>query len=158
MIKFDVQNRFTGAEELSPPKRRGSPRSKNEVRARIAHTSTNGRRLDLFITQPVIELLGWRGEGGAISVCRVEARDNVGLILKPSHRGWRLHPIGRTTRTLRLAITTDALRPSRCAPVRAVSHEIHGDELSVSLPTEWFNPLRAWPEEGDPVAVKEAAE
>ena len=117
--------------------RRGSPRAKAEVRAKIAHTAHQGRRIELFVTEPVVETLRW-GIGS-----RVDADIGVGadahlLRLTPSHEGVKLLATSNRSGTLRVCIYGDFLRPSICAPIRSLPYHREGSALFIELPEEWL--------------------
>lgn len=124
--------------KLTPPKRKGSPRAKTAVRARVAHTATNKRRLDIYVTKPVMDELGW-SLGGAVAA-HLDGRQGAEALIRisPAHSGLRVHRSHRKSTTGRVAVTTDALARGVCAPVRDVPFETVASSLVARLPAQWF--------------------
>ncbi len=117
--------------------RKGSPRAvRPESRAKLVHTSTGGRRIEAFITAPLVRALGWR-EGGSVRVEVARDGENLLVRLSPAHSGPRVLPSCRTSTTCRVCISGDFIAPSACAPVRIVAHEKDGSRLLLRLPLAW---------------------
>lgn len=122
------------------PSRKGTARAtKPACRARIAHTSNGGRRLDLFLTAPLYRMAGFK-VGGSIAVGFAVRGDVLAARLRSAHTGSRLHVSSASTSTARLCITTTAIAPSICAPVREVPVAVEDGALLIALPGAWAAP------------------
>lgn len=141
MPQIQILNRFTDAVPIKTFQiRKGSPRAVHDVRAKVVHTARQGRRIELFLTGPVLQKMGWR-HGGRVSVFVGTAS----LILRPSHFGLLLSRFNSRTETVRLCIHGDFIRQSACAPVRSLDYETDPDEsvIAVKLPREWIQACAA---------------
>lgn len=116
--------------------RPGSPRSVLAVRARIAHTSAQKRRLDVFVTEPVAALLGWCA-GGAVQPQFARTKTSFHVRLTPAHSGIRATPPSPKSKTLRVAVSGAPLARGLCAKVREVPYHIDAGVLVADLPLEW---------------------
>lgn len=123
--------------EMRPGKRRGTPRAQAAVRARISHTATNKRRLDVYVTDPVLRLLGWE-LGGRLHAAFSTSPFPATVILTPSHNGVRITVQSKKSRTGRVVVTSDIIRRGTCAPVRDVSFRVIDGALAINLPPAWF--------------------
>jgi hypothetical protein len=125
--------------KLVPGPRRGGPRAVEAVRARIAHTATNKRRLDVFVTEPVQAKLGWKA-GGIVSSTLTSTPFPATVLLRPAHHGLRLGTGGKKSKTARVSITSPVIANGVCAPVRDVPFRVAGQSLAVSIPADWLVP------------------
>lgn len=141
-MKVEIKSRWDEGRGIDLSKtnfpRKGSPRSKSDVRAKVVHTATNKRRIEIMVTQPVYSALGWK-EGSFVSAMLQKVNGLPTVVLSPAHQGIRLTPRGGTTKTIRLSLPGGLLKKGMCAPVRSVPFE-NGpfDLLQVTLPAEWF--------------------
>ncbi len=129
-----VKNRW------SPPQqtRRSSPRAQEEVRARIAHTTAQKRRLELFVTEPVMRTLGWElGRTVEVFFRAPNAGLPFQLMVRAAHRGLSISQPSRKSRTGRVVVSGGPISKGICAPVRALSYAIQNGALVVDLPTAW---------------------
>lgn len=128
-----------GETQWVPPRqtRRPSARAKSEVRAKVAHTSSQKRRIEIFVTEPVCVALGWVS-GGVVAAAFRSSPDSTQVRLQPSHIGVRAVAVGRTSKTVRVVIAGAPLRPAICAGTRSVSYRMDGTALIADLPKEWF--------------------
>jgi hypothetical protein len=118
--------------------RRGTPRAKMAVRARIVHREPGNRRLELFLTEPVMGAASWT-LGGHVDVRLGTTQETFNtVLLRPAHRGLRAVKNGRTSSTARIVVTGANLARGICAPVRSVPYEIMGSVIAVHLPADWF--------------------
>jgi hypothetical protein len=134
--QFPVLNRWTKPVLT----RKGSPRAKPEVRAKVAHTDAQKRRLEVFVTEPVMDALGW-SSGGAVKAEFRSGHDGLELRLSPAHRGLRATHNSPKSKTVRVCIAGAPIRSGLCAPVQVVAFEIAGAALIVSLPASWSAPV-----------------
>ena len=119
--------------------RKGSLRATTEaVRAKLVHTSRGGRRIELFLTKPLMDRMGWREGGFLKTVWKIE-NGNLCILLSPAHSGKRAVRASASSSTCRVAISGDFINRSACAPVRTVPHTILASDGSiyVDLPAPW---------------------
>lgn len=118
-------------------KRRGSPRSTQPLaRAKLVHTSHGGRRIEVFVTAPLMQKLRWKAGGRVQAGFRVDGAAML-VRLTPSHSGPALAPTTRKTTTCRVHVCGDFIAPSACAPIRVVPYQIIGGTLDLTLPRAW---------------------
>lgn len=126
---------------LPKKSRRSTPRARLEVRAKVAHTVTQGRRIELFVTGPVMEHCGWQ-LGNRVSIEIGNGSDAGHLRISPSHRGLLLSSAHLRTKTARLCLYGDFLKARICAPVRPLKWDTNGAILRVEIPRDWLADIR----------------
>lgn len=120
--------------------RKGTPRStKPDVRAKLVHTASNGRRIEVFVTAPVLAKLGWKA-GGLVRPTISYADAALWLRFTPAHVGLTIAPHGGKTTTCRISISGDFIARSACAAVRSVPFETADSALLVAIPLPWATP------------------
>lgn len=122
----------------SPPQktRRATPRAKTEVRVKVVHTSHQKRRLEVFITGPVMKLAGWL-DGAAVRASFVAVDGRFFLRLKPSHGGLLVKSQSEKSETARVTVSCAPIHQGLCAPIRSVSFEVKDGDIAIELPSEW---------------------
>lgn len=124
--------------KFEPPvlTRHGSARSVRQVRAAVLHTETRSRRLEVFITKPVLDELGWIS-GGIVAPHFARTPNALVLRLAPAHSGLRATPASRRSPTVRVVVSGAPLARGLCAKVRVVDFNINGQTLFANLPRDW---------------------
>ena len=113
--------------------RKSSSRAPRSVRAKVAHTSHNKRRLEVFIPAPVLRAIGWQ-PGGKV---KPEISSIGHLRLSTAHSGLTLAKYSPKSTTVRVTVTGDFICRGLCAKVRPVEHSGKRDQLIIKLPPEW---------------------
>lgn len=133
--------------------RRGTPRARREVRAKVAHTDHQKRRVEVFVTEPILRELRWRA-GGHVSAAFKSEPSALMLRLTPAHKGLRATAQNAGSRTVRICVAGAPIGTGLCAPVRSVPFAIAEGRLTVWLPVEWAARRLA---ETEPAKITEAA-
>lgn len=135
MATFEIKNRWTNA----ATQRRGSARARHPVaRAKLVHTSHNGRQIVAYLTKPLVDQAGWIN-GGVVSVSWLDAETDLMVRLTPAHKGIRALPDSKKTTTCRLVVSGDFIAKSACAPVRDVPFTIcDSGAVILYLPRDWL--------------------
>jgi hypothetical protein len=120
--------------------RRPTARAGHAVRARVVHTATQKRRLDIFVTKPIYEAAGW-SPGGAIATTFAIKADALLVKLTPAHCGVRAAKHSKKSTTIRVAISGSPIRQGLCASVQEVSFSLDGSSIIARLPVNWAEPV-----------------
>lgn len=117
--------------------RKGTSRStKSDVRAKLVHTASNGRRIEVFVTAAVLAHLDWKA-GGLVRAAFSFTDKNLRLRFTPSHSGLTIAPHSGKTTTCRISVSGDFIARSACAVKRSVPFEAMDGALLVNLPLSW---------------------